>query len=84
MEDPAVAEGLVAVATRVVLVSMEVRSAVAEWSHMELAAVEVASALAECACQMVPQTLRARDLASPHLGIHHTGNLCKTDDRLDP
>jgi hypothetical protein len=84
MEDPPVAEDLVAVATRVVLVSMEVRSAVAEWSHMGLAAVEVAWDLAECACQMVSQTLRALDLASPHLGIHHPGNLCTTDDPLDP
>ena len=44
-------------------------------SHMQLAAVEVASALAECACQMVFRTLRARDPGSPRLGTHGTHNV---------
>jgi hypothetical protein len=58
-----------------VVVSKQVGSMVADKSHMELAAVEVAWALVECACQMVFRTLRARDLASPRLGIHPTHNL---------
>ena len=72
------------VVSTAVAASKQVGSMVADKSHMELAAAEVASALAECACQMVSQTLRALDLASPHLGIHHPGNLCTTDDPLDP
>ena len=75
---------VVVVVSTGVAASKQVGSMVADKSHMELAAVEVASALAECACQMVSQTLRAPDLASPHLGIHHPGNLCTTDDPLDP
>ena len=56
-------------------VSKQVVSMVADKSHMELAAVEVASALAECACQMVFRTLRARDPGSPRLGTHRTHNV---------
>jgi hypothetical protein len=58
-----------------VVVSKQVGSMVADKSHMELAAVEVASALAECACQMVFRTLRARDPGSPRLGTHRTHNV---------
>jgi hypothetical protein len=58
-----------------VAVSKQVGSMVADKSHMELAAVEVASALAECACQMVFRTLRARDPGSPRLGTHRTHNV---------
>jgi hypothetical protein len=50
-------------------------SMVADKSHMELGAAEVASALAECACQMVFRTLRARDPGSPRLGTHRTHNV---------
>jgi hypothetical protein len=58
-----------------VAASKQVGSMVADKSHMELAAAEVASALAECACQMVLRTLRARGHASPRLGIHRTHNV---------
>ena len=70
MQGPAV----VVVSTGVAA-SKQVGSMVADKSHMELAAVEVASALAECACQMVFRTLRARDPGSPRLGTHRTHNI---------
>ena len=66
-------QGPAVVVSTGVAASKQVGSMVADKSHMELAAVEVASALAECACQMVFRTLRARDPGSPRLGpIAHT------------
>ena len=68
-------QGPAVVVSTAVAASKQVGSMVADKSHMELAAAEVASALAECACQMVLRTLRARDRASPRLGIHRTHNV---------
>jgi hypothetical protein len=65
-------QGPAVVVSTAVAASKQVGSMVADKSHMELAAAEVASALAECACQMVFRILRARDRASPRLGIHRT------------
>jgi len=77
-EDSVVVVLVVAVAgtpEAVVVVSKQVGSMVADKSHMELAAAEVVSALAECACQMVFRALKALDPASLRLGIHPTHNL---------
>jgi hypothetical protein len=68
-------QGPAVVVSPAVAASKQVGSMVADKSHMELAAAEVASALAECACQMVFRTLRARGRASPRLGIHRTHNV---------
>ena len=68
-------QGLPVVVSTGVAASKQVGSMAADKSHMELAAVEVASALAECACQMVFRTLRARDPGSPRLGTHRTHNI---------
>ena len=67
-------QGPAVVVSTGVAASKQVGSMAADKSHMELAAVEVASALAECACQMVFRTLRARDPGSPRLGTHRTHN----------
>jgi len=67
-------EAVVVVSTAVAA-SNQVGSMVAGKSHMELAAAELVSALAECACQMVFRALKALDPASLRLGIHPTHNL---------
>jgi hypothetical protein len=65
----------VAVATSAgVVVSMAARSAVAYPSQAELVPAEAASALAECAVEVVLPPLKARDPASLRLGIHRTQN----------
>ena len=68
-------QGPAVVVSPAVAASKQVGSMVAAKSHMELAAAEVALALAECACQMVFRTLRARDPGSPRLGTHRTHNV---------
>jgi len=68
-------EAVVVVVSTAVAASKQVGSMVADKSHMELAAAEVVSALAECACQMVFRALKALDPASLRLGIHPTHNL---------
>ena len=71
----AVAVDLVAAVTSAgVVVSMAARSAVAYPSQAELVPAEVASALAECAAEVVLPPLKARDPASLRLGIHRTQN----------
>src|ERR1700746_1975266 len=54
---------------------MAARSAVAYPCQAELVPAEAASVLAECAVEVVLRPLKARDPASPRLGIHLTHNL---------
>jgi hypothetical protein len=81
VEEDSVAVGLVvavtlalvvAAVTSAAVVSAAARFAVAYPSQVELAPAEVASALAECAPEVVLRPLKARDPASLRLGIHRT------------
>jgi hypothetical protein len=66
---------LVAVTLVVVVVSKAAGSMVTDKLQVVLAPAEVASALAACAAQVAPGTLRAQDLASRRLGIHRMHSL---------
>jgi hypothetical protein len=57
---------------------------VADTLEAESAAVEVESALVECASRAAFRTLLAEDPGSLHLGGHHIGSLSIMDDLIDP
>src|SRR6476469_7879310 len=74
-EDSLAVVGWVAAVTSAAVAFTAAHSAVAESPQVGLAPAEVASALAECAPEVVLRTLRARGHASPRLGTHHTCHL---------
>ena len=72
------------VVSTAVAASKQVGSMVADWSLVELARAEVASALAPCIRRMAFRTSPAQDPGSLPWEDHRPDSLYTTDDLVDP